>query len=56
VPELAGDPPAARAGDLPAARRATSLPERRYRQDRAARLAAADRDPWRPVAPWDATG
>jgi RNA polymerase sigma factor (sigma-70 family) len=36
--ELAGDLPAARAGYLLAARRTTSLPERRYLQDRAARL------------------
>jgi RNA polymerase sigma factor (sigma-70 family) len=37
--ELAGDHQAARAGYQLAARRTTSLPERRYLQDRAARLA-----------------
>ncbi|PWR11538.1 RNA polymerase subunit sigma-24 [Micromonospora acroterricola] len=36
--ELAGDPAAARSGYLDAARRSTSLPERRYLEDRAARL------------------
>jgi len=38
--ELAGDHQAARASYQLAARRTTSLPERRYLQDRAARLAA----------------
>jgi predicted RNA polymerase sigma factor len=37
--EMAGDHAAARAGYLTAARRTTSLPERRYLEARAARLA-----------------
>jgi predicted RNA polymerase sigma factor len=41
--ELAGDHQAARAGYQLAARRTTSLPERRYLQGRAARLAARSR-------------
>jgi hypothetical protein len=39
--ELAGDPVAAAADYLQAARRATSLPERRYLAIQAARLGAA---------------
>ena len=38
--EMAGDAPAARTSYLAAARRTTSLPERRYLESRAARLAA----------------
>ena len=40
--EMAGDRTAAQAGYRMAARRTTSLPERRYLEERAARLAAAD--------------
>jgi RNA polymerase sigma factor (sigma-70 family) len=43
--EMAGDAAAARAGYRAAARRTTSLPERRYLEDRAARLSAPPRPP-----------
>jgi predicted RNA polymerase sigma factor len=41
--EMAGDPAAARASYLTAARRTTSLPEQRYLEARAARLSNVER-------------